>query len=108
MSKFVIVALLASAASSAGAATVNQSHADQHGGIDYRGAVAAGLFSTASLREAVTVSSAEVHLRPNALSQILTTLPKGSKVAVKEMTATGWAHVDVNGTDGYINGTLLI
>jgi uncharacterized protein YgiM (DUF1202 family) len=101
MSRFLVIALLASTLS-AGTAAAGPSHADQHGGMDYRGA---GLLSNPTL--AVTARSAEVHLKPNTLSQILTTLAKGTKVAVKEMTATGWAHVDVNGTDGYIIGAKL-
>ncbi len=101
MSRFLVIALLASTLS-AGTAAAGPSNADQHGGMDYRGA---GLLSNPT--RAVTASSAEVHLRPNTLSQVLTTLAKGTKVAVKEMTATGWAHVDVTGIDGYINGTQL-
>jgi len=55
----------------------------------------------------VSANSAEVHLRPNARSQVLTTVAKGATVSVKEMTATAWAHVDVNDADGYIEGIQL-
>jgi uncharacterized protein YgiM (DUF1202 family) len=101
MSRLLVVALL-SVTLSAGTAAAGPNNADQHGGMDYRGA---GLLSNPTL--VVTASSAEVRLKPNTLSQLLTTLAKGTKVAVKDMTPTGWVHVDVNGVDGYINGTQL-
>jgi hypothetical protein len=118
MFKFLAVALLASATLSADAAAAAAGHADQHGGIDYRGAAAIRFLSTSGLQAAsagdetaatkiVASPSAEVRLRPNIQSQVLTTLAADTKVSVKEMTATGWAHVIVNGTDGYIEGTQL-
>src|SRR5262249_23084405 len=83
-------------------------------------AAAAGVLSTPSLQAAgsgyeaiaarmmtVTSTSADVHAKASTQSKILAKLRKGAKVTVKEMTATGWAHVLVNGTDGYIDGKLL-
>jgi len=87
---------------SASAVAGNARTADPHGGIDYRGAT---LLSNPT--RVVIANSAEVRSRPTALSQVLTTLVKGSKVPVKEITATGWAHVEVNGADGYIDATEL-
>src|SRR5262245_45005310 len=83
-------------------------------------AAAAGMLSTPRLQaagsgyEAIAVkmmtvisTSADVHAKASAQSKILAKLRKGAKVTVKEMTTTGWAHVQVNGTDGFIDGKLL-
>ena len=102
MFRFLPVVLLASMTMSASAVAGNAGTADQHGGIDYRGPT---LLSNPT--RVVIANSAAVHSRPTTLSQVLTTLAKGTKVPVKEITATGWAHVDVNGADGYIDATEL-
>jgi uncharacterized protein YgiM (DUF1202 family) len=50
------------------------------------------------------------HLRskPTTHSDKLATLKKGTKVDVIEMVENGkWAHVKVNGKDGYISANLL-
>ena len=54
----------------------------------------------------VAVNSAAVRAKPSIQSQVLKKLPRGTKVSVKEMTASVWAHVQVDSTDGYILSTL--
>ena len=49
---------------------------------------------------AVTSDGAIVRLRPTVDSQVVATLPRGSRVTVIG-TANGWAHVQGNGVDGY-------
>jgi uncharacterized protein YgiM (DUF1202 family) len=101
MRKFLAIVLLAMTVAPSALAG-NANNADRHGGIDYRGPT---LLSNPT--RVIAANPGEVHSRPTTLSQVLTTVPKGTKVSVKEMTATGWAHVDVNGTDGYIDSTQL-
>jgi len=102
MLRFLIAVLLANMTMSASAVAGNPSTPDQHGGMDYRGP---SLLSNPT--RVVIANSADVHSRPTTLSQVLVTLTRGTKVSVKEVMSTGWAHVDVNGTDGYIDSTQL-
>jgi uncharacterized protein YgiM (DUF1202 family) len=56
------------------------------------------------------VGNSYAHLRakPTTHSAKLATLKKGTKVDVLEMVENGkWAHVKVNGKDGYISANLL-
>ena len=52
----------------------------------------------------VSVDNGNVHMEPNASSQILTTVPKGQQVTMIG-TANGgaWAHVKVGNLDGYMD-----
>ena len=52
----------------------------------------------------VSVDNGNVHMQPNATSQILTTVPKGQQVTMIG-TANGgaWAHVKVGALDGYMD-----
>jgi uncharacterized protein YgiM (DUF1202 family) len=56
----------------------------------------------------VTTGNGNVHMQPNATSKILTTVPQGHQVTVVG-TANGgaWAHVMVDGLDGYMDQTQL-
>jgi uncharacterized protein YgiM (DUF1202 family) len=55
----------------------------------------------------VVADPGKVRVRPATQSQILAEVPQGTKLPVLEVTATGWAHVRVNGTDGYMESTQL-
>ena len=63
-----------------------------------------------SLKQPMVVnnSNGTVHMQPNATSKILTTVPKGHQVMMVG-TANGgaWAHVMVDGLDGYMDQTQL-
>ena len=62
-----------------------------------------------SLKQPMVVNgSGNVHVQPNATSKILTTVPSGHQVMMVG-TANGgaWAHVMVDGLDGYMDQTQL-
>jgi uncharacterized protein YgiM (DUF1202 family) len=52
----------------------------------------------------VNTDNGNVHMQPNATSKILTMVPKGHQVTMIG-TANGgaWAHVSVDGLDGYMD-----
>jgi len=52
----------------------------------------------------VQTDNSKVHIQPNAISKILTTVPRGQQVTMIG-TANGgaWAHVMVGGLDGYMD-----
>ena len=56
----------------------------------------------------VVTGAGNVHMQPNATSKILTTVPSGHQVTMVG-TANGgaWAHVMVDGLDGYMDQTQL-
>jgi uncharacterized protein YgiM (DUF1202 family) len=70
-------------------------------------AAGSGYEAIAAKMMTVVSTSADVHAKASTQSKIAAKLRKGAKVSVKEMTATGWAHVLVNGSDGYVDGKLL-
>jgi uncharacterized protein YgiM (DUF1202 family) len=52
----------------------------------------------------VTADNGNVHMQPNATSKILTTVPHGHQVTMVGTTNGGaWAHVTVDGLDGYMD-----
>ena len=56
----------------------------------------------------VTSGNGNVHIQPNATSKILTTVPQGDQVTMVGMANGGaWAHVLVDGLDGYMDLTQL-
>ncbi|HZT18383.1 MAG TPA: SH3 domain-containing protein [Dongiaceae bacterium] len=52
---------------------------------------------------AVTSAGGAVHQAPDPMSPVVYTLPPGYRVQVLGSTSGGWAHVVVNGTEGYIS-----
>jgi uncharacterized protein YgiM (DUF1202 family) len=56
----------------------------------------------------VTTDNGNVHMQPNATSKLLTTVPHGHKVTMIGAANGGaWAHVMVDGLDGYMDMTQL-
>ena len=68
------------------------------------GSVGTNVGSSLNEPMVVSVDNGNVHMRPNATSQILTTVPKGQQVTMIG-TANGgaWAHVKVGNLDGYVD-----
>ena len=68
------------------------------------GSVGTNVGSSMNQPMVVSVDNGNVHMRPNATSQILTTVPKGQQVTMIG-TANGgaWAHVKVGSLDGYMD-----
>ena len=63
-----------------------------------------------SMKQPMTVTAANgnVHMQPNATSKLLTTVPHGHKVTMIGAANGGaWAHVMVDGLDGYMDMTQL-
>ena len=54
----------------------------------------------------VAADSANVRQRPTYESELLATLPQGSRVVVLG-SDQGWAHIQGNGADGYIEYSKL-
>lgn len=64
--------------------------------------------TVAAMEMTVAGESANLREKPTTKSKLLQKLPKGTKVIVTETVADGkWAHVQVNGKDGYILLKLL-
>lgn len=64
--------------------------------------------TVASMEMTVAGESANLREKPTTTSKILEKLPKDTKVVVTEQVSGGkWAHVQVNGKDGYILSKLL-
>ena len=68
------------------------------------GSVGTNVGSSMNQPMVVSVDNGNVHMQPNATSQILTTVPKGQQVTMIG-TANGgaWAHVKVGILDGYMD-----
>ena len=68
------------------------------------GSVGTNVGSSMNQPMVVSVDNGNVHMQPNATSQILTTVPKGQQVTMIG-TANGgaWAHVKVGNLDGYMD-----
>jgi uncharacterized protein YgiM (DUF1202 family) len=68
------------------------------------GSVGTNVGSSMNQPMVVNVDNGNVHMQPNATSQILTTVPKGQQVTMIG-TANGgaWAHVKVGNLDGYMD-----
>ena len=68
------------------------------------GSVGTNVGSSLNEPMVVSVDNGNVHMQPNASSQILTTVPKGQQVTMIG-TANGgaWAHVKVGALDGYMD-----
>jgi uncharacterized protein YgiM (DUF1202 family) len=55
----------------------------------------------------VDSDNGNIRAQPTTDSALLTTLPRGSRVALLGSTASGWSHIQGNGVDGYIDSTKL-
>jgi uncharacterized protein YgiM (DUF1202 family) len=56
----------------------------------------------------VTATAANLRANPSPQGRILTKLPRGTRVTVKNMSASSrWVRVQANGTEGYIDSKLL-
>jgi uncharacterized protein YgiM (DUF1202 family) len=64
--------------------------------------------TVAAMDAEVSVSAANLREKPTTHSKKLAKLARGTKVSVIEKVADGkWAHVNVDGKDGYIFASLL-
>jgi len=69
---------------------------------------APGFETIADRQMEVIVNNTHLRSKPNTQSAKLATLKMGTKVDVVEMVSSGqWAHVKLEGKDGYIRADLL-
>jgi uncharacterized protein YgiM (DUF1202 family) len=97
--------ILATAALAAGAILVGAAYADP---TSPTGTVGTNVGTSLKQPMIVNADNGTVRIQPNATARILTKVPRGHQVTVIG-TANGgaWAHIMVNGLDGYIDRTQL-
>jgi hypothetical protein len=97
--------ILATAALAAGVILAGAAYADP---TAPSGNVGTNVGNSLNQPMVVNTDNGTVRIQPNATAKILTTVPRGHQVTVIG-TANGgaWAHVMIDGLDGYIDRTQL-